>query len=78
MYICYNSEFSEQDKLNIDKSVFKNSLDVRKFFKKVCFDRKLIVISNAWGIMILFSGMESVEAMGLTHMPKASIMIIDN
>jgi hypothetical protein len=78
LYISYSSGFSEQDKFNIDKSVFKNRLAVRKFFKKIRVDRKLIVISTALGMMILFSKMENVDAMGLTHMPKASIMRLDN
>lgn len=77
LFISHTSELSEVDKLVIDKSVFGNRLGVRKFLKKVRVKGKVIVISTAFGIMILFSGVENVDAMGLTPMPQAPIMRLD-
>ena len=76
--ISHTSELSEVDKLAINKSVFENRLAVRKFLKKVRVKGKVIIISTALGIMIFFSGVENVDAMGLTLMPQAAIMRLDN
>ena len=76
--ISHTSELSEVDKLAINKSVFENRLAVRKFLKKVRVKGKVIIISTALGIMIFFSGVENVDAMGLTLMFQAAIMRLDN
>ena len=78
LFISHTSELSEVDKLAIDKSVFENRFAVRKFLKKVRVKGKVIVISTALGIMIFFSEVENVDAIGLTPMPQAPIMRLDN
>jgi hypothetical protein len=63
-----------------DKITYKEItlLAVRKFLKKVRVKGKVVVISTVLGIMIFFSGVENVDAMGLTRMPQAPIMRLDN
>lgn len=78
LYISYSSGLSEADKLAIDKSVFENRLSVRKFVKKVSVKSKRIVISTTLGILILFSVIENVDAVGLPPMPQAPIMKLDS
>lgn len=55
-------------------AIVKNRLAVRKFLKKVRLKGKVIVISTALGIITFFSGVENVDAMDLTLMPRAPIM----
>ena len=66
-YFNYCIGLSKAERQIVDKEVFLNRI---KFFKK----GKVIVISTGLGIVILFSGMENVEAIGLTAMPEAPIM----
>lgn len=74
LYISYSSGLSEADKLAIDKSVFENRLAVRKFVRKIHGKGKVVVVSTALGILILFSGMGNADAMGLTPIHQAPIM----
>ena len=61
-----------------DKSVFENRVAVRKFIRKSFGKGKVIVISTALGIIIFFYGVENVDAMGLSPVPQAPIMRLEN
>jgi len=50
--------------LTIDKSNFENPLVVRKFVIKVYSKSKVIFISIRVGILIVFSGIEIIDAIG--------------
>lgn len=78
LYISYSSKLSEADKLAIDKSVFENRLAVSKFVKKVSGKSKVIVISTTLSILILFSGIEKVDAIRLSTLPQAPIIKLDS
>lgn len=80
-YISYSSRLSEADKLAIDKSVLENRLTVKKFVKKVYGKGKVVVVSAALGLVIVFYRREDADAMSLTPMSQATmtpIMRINN
>lgn len=77
LYYSYSSGLSEADKLVIDKSVFENRLALRKFVKKVHGKSKVIVISTTLVILVFFSGIQNVDAIGLSRLPQASIVRLD-
>jgi hypothetical protein len=69
LYISYSSGLSEEDELIIDKLVFENREAVCIFVRNIPSNvkdktkRLIIVISLA--TVVWFSGLESVEAIGL-------------
>lgn len=74
LYLAYNSELSEVDKLAIDKSVFENRLAIANLFKKVYFKSKVLIISTSVGLFILISAPKNIGAVGLSGIPQAPIM----
>lgn len=77
LYYSYSSGLSGAEKFAIDKSVFSNRQAVWMFLNKVPGKSKVIVISTTLVVVILFSGMQNVNPMGLSPLPQTPIMRLD-
>lgn len=64
LYISYSSNLTEEEQLDIDRSVLENRRAVIKFAKKVYVNGKTIVISTAFGICVLISTPKKAYGIG--------------
>jgi len=74
LYYSYSSKLTEAEKLTIDKEVIGNRVAVIEFVKKVYGKGKVIVISTAFGILVLVSTPKNAEGIGVPVTPPARIM----
>ena len=75
-YISHSSKLTEEEKLDIDKSVLKNREAVIKFVKKMHHKGKVSVFSTEFGIFILVSTPKNASDIGFgsPSMHQAPIM----
>lgn len=76
LYISHSSKLTEEEKRDIDTLVLENRVAVSKFVKKVYCKGKLIVISTAFGILILVSIPKNAEGIGMPLTPPVPAPII--